>query len=72
MVFRPNSSVEFLGSQLIDVAIFYLCITRFGFSRLRDIDLYLPVLKDQDLIRYLALFSRIVAEGADNSEFSVK
>ena len=72
MVFRANSRVEFLGPQLSDVVLFDLCISRFGLSRFRDMNLNLPILEDQDLFRLLCLFSRIVAEGADNAKFPVK
>ena len=68
MVFRPNSRVKFLLSQLGYVVLFHLCIARFGFSRFRDMDLNLSILEDQDFIRLLvALLSRIIAEGADHA-----
>ena len=72
MVFRANSRVEFLCSQLSDIVHFDVRIARFGISRFRDMDLNLPIQEDQDLIRLLSLFSRIIAEGADHAKFSVK
>ena len=76
VVLGPNSCVELFGSQLSDV-VFDNSISRglsaFSICRLRDMNFDLSILEDIDLFLLLiALLPRVVAEGANQSEFSVE